>query len=179
MASGYTANYGLCQWQPEDQFVREEFNQDNAKIDEALGGKIGRCEPIELPLLSQTSTDRIFDLSGVDWSQWEYVLIAFDIDSPYVSDAGHIRGTLNPEEGRVNSHCTNQGSHFIYGPIGPFLLTFLPLHDPSRQAMGMCSGISGLGICTHTFGELTSICINYDRNGGGMPSYTLAAFGIR
>ena len=36
MASGYTANYGLCQWQPEDQFLREEFNQDNEKIDTAL-----------------------------------------------------------------------------------------------------------------------------------------------
>ena len=36
MASGYTANYGLCQWEPEDQFLREEFNQDNAKIDSAL-----------------------------------------------------------------------------------------------------------------------------------------------
>ena len=36
MASGYTANYGLCQWQPEDKFLREEFNGDNAKIDETL-----------------------------------------------------------------------------------------------------------------------------------------------
>ena len=36
MASGYTANYGLCQWQGEDKFLREEFNQDNAKIDAAL-----------------------------------------------------------------------------------------------------------------------------------------------
>lgn len=37
MASGYTTNYGLCQWQGEDKFLREEFNQDNAKIDEVLG----------------------------------------------------------------------------------------------------------------------------------------------
>ena len=36
MASGYTANYGLCQWQPEDKFLREEFNQDNEKIDAAV-----------------------------------------------------------------------------------------------------------------------------------------------
>lgn len=36
MASGYTANYRLCQWEPEDQFLREEFNQDNEKIDAAL-----------------------------------------------------------------------------------------------------------------------------------------------
>ena len=37
MASSYTANYGLCQWAPEDKFLREEFNQDNEKIDAALG----------------------------------------------------------------------------------------------------------------------------------------------
>ena len=37
MASGYTSNYSLCQWQGEDKFLREEFNQDNEKIDSALG----------------------------------------------------------------------------------------------------------------------------------------------
>ena len=38
MATNYTANYRLCQWEPEDNFLREEFNQDNAKIDAALAG---------------------------------------------------------------------------------------------------------------------------------------------
>ena len=36
MASNYTENYGLCQWEAADQVLREEFNQDNAKVDEAL-----------------------------------------------------------------------------------------------------------------------------------------------
>lgn len=36
MASNYTKNYGLCQWEATDQVRREEFNQDQAKIDEAL-----------------------------------------------------------------------------------------------------------------------------------------------
>ena len=36
MANSYTANYGLCQWEAGDQFIRSEFNQDNAKIDAAL-----------------------------------------------------------------------------------------------------------------------------------------------
>ena len=36
MASNYTENYGLCQWEPGDNFVRTEFNQDNARIDAAL-----------------------------------------------------------------------------------------------------------------------------------------------
>ena len=36
MASNYTENYGLCQWEATDQVRREGFNQDQAKIDEAL-----------------------------------------------------------------------------------------------------------------------------------------------
>ena len=36
MASNYTENYGLCQWEAKDSFVRTEFNQDNAKIDAAI-----------------------------------------------------------------------------------------------------------------------------------------------
>ena len=36
MASNYTENYGLCQWEATDQVLRTEFNEDNAKIDEAL-----------------------------------------------------------------------------------------------------------------------------------------------
>lgn len=42
MASNYTENYGLCQWEATDQVLREEFNQDNAKIDAALEAK-GNC----------------------------------------------------------------------------------------------------------------------------------------
>lgn len=36
MASSYTTNYQLNQWAAADKVLREEFNQDNAKIDGAL-----------------------------------------------------------------------------------------------------------------------------------------------
>ena len=36
MASNHTANYQLCQWQADDQVLRTDFNEDNAKIDSAL-----------------------------------------------------------------------------------------------------------------------------------------------
>ncbi len=36
MASNYTEHYGLCQWEETDQVLREEFNQDNAKMDAEL-----------------------------------------------------------------------------------------------------------------------------------------------
>ena len=36
MASNYTNNYGLCQWEATDQVLRIEFNEGNAKVDTAL-----------------------------------------------------------------------------------------------------------------------------------------------
>ena len=42
MASGQTSNYGLNQWAAEDPFLREEFNQDNIKLDAALK-QCGNC----------------------------------------------------------------------------------------------------------------------------------------
>ena len=36
MATNYTTNYDLCQWEPTDAVQRVEFNADNAKIDAAL-----------------------------------------------------------------------------------------------------------------------------------------------
>ena len=42
MASNYTENYGLCQWEATDNFVRTEFNQDNARLDSALDQLAGQ-----------------------------------------------------------------------------------------------------------------------------------------
>ena len=62
MASNYTANYGLCQWEPEDKFLREEFNQDNEKIDAALKAAEERAE--EKAQAAETKADRA--LSGLE-----------------------------------------------------------------------------------------------------------------
>ena len=35
--ANYTPNYQLHQWEPEDKFLRTDFNQDLSKIDTALG----------------------------------------------------------------------------------------------------------------------------------------------
>lgn len=50
MASGYTSNYSLCQWQGEDKFLREEFNQDNEKLDAALKALSQGAEGLEAAL---------------------------------------------------------------------------------------------------------------------------------
>lgn len=42
MASNHTENFGLCQWEATDQVLREEFNADNAKIENALNAVNGQ-----------------------------------------------------------------------------------------------------------------------------------------
>ena len=46
MASNYTGHYQLPIWAPEDSFLREEFNETNQKIENALGAiaqAMGNC----------------------------------------------------------------------------------------------------------------------------------------
>ena len=50
MASNYTTNYQLSQWEAGDQVLRTEFNQDNQKIDTALAGLDSRTEALETSL---------------------------------------------------------------------------------------------------------------------------------
>ena len=58
MANGQTANYGLNQWIPEDLFLREEFNTDNSKIDEALAGLQGQVDALESGAAADLETVR-------------------------------------------------------------------------------------------------------------------------
>ena len=44
MASKYTSNYGLCQWEANDKVLRSEFNGDNAKIDAAISAVDSRVD---------------------------------------------------------------------------------------------------------------------------------------
>ena len=58
MATNYTTNYDLCQWEPTDPVQRVEFNSDNAKADAALAGhaallaKCGNCQPTKSPKIN-------------------------------------------------------------------------------------------------------------------------------
>ena len=62
MASNYTRNYNLCQWEAEDKVLRTEFNADNAKIDAALAGKASVSSLNSL----QTALDKKADKTALD-----------------------------------------------------------------------------------------------------------------
>lgn len=108
MASNYTENFGLCQWEATDQVLRTEFNEDNRTIDEslsklqeavnhkaeqtaldaveALATKSRFTKLKEIAISENTGTVEI-DLSGVDWSKWNNVhldCITNNIDQAYL-----------------------------------------------------------------------------------------------
>jgi len=75
MASNYTRNYNLCQWEADDKVLRTEFNEDNAKLDAALkslstsvSGKASQSALSSLSStvngLSQTVSQHITALAG-------------------------------------------------------------------------------------------------------------------
>ena len=73
MASSYTANYGLCQWAPENAFLREEFNQDNEKIDAALKAAEDKAEAETRQ--AQAAADRaLAGLEAADYNIYNLLL---------------------------------------------------------------------------------------------------------
>ena len=104
MAGGYTANYGLCQWQPTDKFLREEFNGDNAKIDAALKAAEERAE--EKAQAAETKADRA--LSGLEAADYNIynLLLQSEYEGKYT---GYKKALLYDgflDESRVASKST-------------------------------------------------------------------------
>lgn len=56
MASNYTENYDLCQWEATDQVLRTEFNAENDKVDRALKGLADQNTALEEILSSHAKT---------------------------------------------------------------------------------------------------------------------------
>ena len=46
--ANYTQHYHLHQWEPEDSFLRTDFNGDFQRLDEALAGLDGRKPELRL-----------------------------------------------------------------------------------------------------------------------------------
>ena len=157
MASNYTTNYGLCQWEATDQFVRSEFNQDNQKIDAALAGKLGRWQLIRnIPFSGELNCT--VDLSDIQWEEWEKVFFLYDFPLPITGTEREVTiwGHLNSRE--LDAYCTCDSSLFFKVPTYPILLIFLPFHDANRKIQAIClSGNSGLSFGEGTFSQLENM----------------------
>ena len=62
--ANYTPNYQLHQWEPEDKFLRTDFNADLSKIDTALGEGAAKAAALEAAV-SKCGNCRIYETSYV------------------------------------------------------------------------------------------------------------------
>ena len=64
MASNHTEHFSLNQWQADDQVLRTDFNEDNAKIDSALKGLSDGLAAAQAEKADQTALDALAAESG-------------------------------------------------------------------------------------------------------------------
>ena len=68
MATNYTTNYQLNQWEPTDQVLRTEFNADNAKIEAALTNKLGRSQLLQTITPEHNASSVRISLESMNWN---------------------------------------------------------------------------------------------------------------
>lgn len=79
--STQTEHIGLHQWENTDPFLREDFNEDNRKIDEAVG-EVAAVLPLE-PLFDVTVQEAVsvvsLEMTGIDRSKYHELLLYGEI----------------------------------------------------------------------------------------------------
>lgn len=77
MSANKTANLQLNQWAAGDSFLREEFNEDNGKIDAAVQAIKDSAPMVKLCELNFTSPAQQVDIdvSGIEWGQYREVVL--------------------------------------------------------------------------------------------------------
>ena len=123
MASGQTNNYELNQWSAEDPVLREEFNRDNKKVDEALAQKIqlergtytgnntyGKDAPCRLEFSFSPQVVMIALASAANASNYVIFLRGQTRYAPLGSPGGTENGVCSWEETCVSWYSTTSAS---------------------------------------------------------------------
>lgn len=137
MASNYTENYGLCQWEATDQVLWTEFNENNKKIDETLGtlsGTVqdcaamlegcGNCQIYWTTYQGTGSESRTFNFDAVPrflfitaYNCWLSIVSGAQLGYGYYSTSGYwIRPTLTWSENSVT--LTSSPAEFLCNKAG-------------------------------------------------------------
>ena len=113
-----TANYDLCQWDPEDRILREDFNRDNQKIDETMAG----LNPIVKLLDVTTKTDAKevdLDLTGVDWPLYREIQVWYQLNTTHTTtDTLMIRLNRTTNYNNPEGNYSDSLSSFLLLPYG-------------------------------------------------------------
>lgn len=140
-----TENYQLNQWELTDRIRMEDFNGDNAKIDEAMkaisdtvtehAAALADMGQHLIKEMTIPSTCKSFDIpmNDIDWSQWKHVHVVVEAITEsacnvYLAVNG---GSVEFGGGGGNEDSTPQSSRKVLH------LMLFPYHDPRLYAIAM------------------------------------------
>ena len=136
-----TANYQLNQWDPGDRILREDFNGDNKKIDNAIFTAYNRSlwRPLR-SIVTEADAEQVeVDIEGFDWGDWIYVHLSVEVYTSEDRAAVLVRanGTDVLEAwGNVPGSATGYLGH----------ATLFTLGDKRRNILSLASnGYTGVG----------------------------------
>lgn len=132
-----TERLKLNQWDPTDQILRTDFNEDNRKIEEALTGldaalaaAPGRLEMVREQLPKGTATASCsMDLRTIKWDQWDVAcaLVRYPTDGEGNTQI-NVKLDINTRD--------YQSYEFEAMPQPGYMLVLFPRHDPESKVSG-------------------------------------------
>lgn len=142
-----TEHFQLNLWDSTDRIMMEDFNADNAKIDQLLVGKLGPIEQIREVALEAVATSLTMDISDMDWGRWNIVFIEFQ---PISSDStAGVQFSL-----RVNGTPSGAGN---YTTIEPRMILAFPLRNAERPARALYFPGGYFQLSTEPYSAVTSL----------------------
>ena len=100
-----TANYQLSQWDAEDRILREDFNRDNEKIDQALKELQQTLPYVKLlDVTTEAEAQQVdLDVSQIDFSPYR----RFELEAEITTDGKTMRVLVNGLSEGYLYHNTN------------------------------------------------------------------------
>ena len=172
MATNYTTNYQLNQWEPTDQVLRTEFNADNVKIETALDGKLSTIEVVAEITTTSDAAYFSLDLTGVNWNQWSVVAVVSD-PLPYTADFSSL--SINCPTVNIQREISGE----VTPAVGPNLLLLFPMRDGGRQIRYLIFPGGQMAASTQgTYNDITGLTLSSNAANGFRTGSSIKVYGI-
>lgn len=155
MSTNHTPNFNLCQWEAADKVLRDDFNQDNAKIDAALRD----MRPYLLhSFTTEADTESVdFDISGIEWNQYRWVIFEAIMSNMAFIEL-NVNGSAWCSHGSGAVSGAMMQSHFDTDLFYMFCPVFYRDNTPLRGFY--VGGSGGTGISRLPCRQLTTITLS-------------------
>ena len=173
MSTNHTANYDLCQWEATDQVLHTDFNEDNAKLEAALAGKLGVAELIGEVTLNKTDFDVELDLSDVNWNQWSLVVL-FTIPN----GGSNVQNYSFFLQG-ITTSSLSMLSADITPLVGPQVIVMFPLRDAQREVRYLTFPGGQVTVSKDNYNKIQKVYASTNTSSGMLVGSYIQAIGIR